>query len=244
MRTTQQAEKSVCLCFKDMRAYRDPTADIAIAHVMRKEKKRKRHSGVARYHEPKCTGGKTIRINKAEWFYSRFNRAIKEGNMELKVVYMAPEELKPYKNNAKRHPEEQIEQIKESIKEFGFNDPIAVDKDNVVVEGHGRLIAAMEMGLEKVPVIKLDELTEEQRKAYTLIHNKLTMNSGFDFSALSLELSDLKDTFDMSSFGFEDFELDNTAFDVKDEDFITGTEITKAKDKTVTCPHCGESFEL
>lgn len=164
--------------------------------------------------------------------------------MELKVVYMAPDELKPYKNNAKRHPEEQIEQIKESIKEFGFNDPIAVDKDNVVVEGHGRLIAAMEMELEKVPVIKLDELTEEQRKAYTLIHNKLTMNSGFDFSMLSLELSDLKDTFDMSSFGFEDFELDSTAFDVKDEDFITGTEITKAKDKTVTCPHCGESFEL
>lgn len=225
-----------------MRAYRDPTADIAIAHVMRKKKTK--HSGIARYHEPKNTGGKTIRINKAEWFYSRFNRAIKEGNMELKVVYMAPDELKPYKNNAKRHPEEQIEQIKESIKEFGFNDPIAVDKDNVVVEGHGRLIAAMEMELEKVPVIKLDELTEEQRKAYTLIHNKLTMNSGFDFSMLSLELSDLKDTFDMSSFGFEDFELDSTAFDVKDEDFITGTEITKAKDKTVTCPHCGESFEL
>lgn len=102
--------------------------------------------------------------------------------MELKIEYLSPGELIPYENNAKRHPAEQIEQIKESIKEFGFNDPIAIDKGNVIVEGHGRLIAAQEMGLEKVPVIRLDELTEEQRKAYTLVHNKLTMNSGFDFS--------------------------------------------------------------
>lgn len=130
--------------------------------------------------------------------------------MELKIEYLSPDELKPYENNAKRHPAEQIEQIKESIKEFGFNDPIAIDKGNVVVEGHGRLIAATELGLEKVPVIRLDGLTEEQRKAYTLIHNKLTMNSGFDFSLLTLELDGLKDMFDLSTYGFSDFELDNT----------------------------------
>lgn len=129
--------------------------------------------------------------------------------MELKIEYLPPSELVPYENNAKRHPAEQIEQIKESIKEFGFNDPIAIGEGNVVIEGHGRLIAATEMELEKVPVIRLNELTEEQRKAYTLVHNKLTMNSGFDFSMLSLELSDLKDTFDMSQFGFGDFEMDN-----------------------------------
>ena len=187
-----------------MRAYRDPTADIAIAHVMRKKKEK--HSGIARYHEPKHTGGKTIRINKAEWFYSRFNRAIKEGNMELKVTYMSPEELVPYENNAKRHPEEQIEQIKESIKEFGFNDPIAIDKNNIIIEGHGRLIAAQEMGFDRVPVIRLDGLTEEQRKAYTLVHNKLTMNSDFEHELLNIELDSID--LDMSRFGF-DLQLDD-----------------------------------
>lgn len=139
--------------------------------------------------------------------------------MELKIEYLSPGELIPYENNAKRHPAEQIEQIKESIKEFGFNDPIAIDKGNVIVEGHGRLIAAQEMGLEKVPVIRLDELTEEQRKAYTLVHNKLTMNSGFDFSMLSMELSDLKDTFDMSNFGFGDFEMDNIGEEFEPEPY-------------------------
>lgn len=183
-----------------MRAYRDPTADIAIAHVMREKKKK--HSGVARYHEPKNNGGKSIRINKAEWFYSRFKSVIKEGDMKLKVVYMAPDKLVPYEKNAKQHPEEQIEQIKESIKEFGFNDPIAINKNNIVIEGHGRLIAAQQMGLEEVPVIRLDDLTEEQRKAYTLVHNKLTMNSGFDPETLADELEDILDI-DMSAFGFD-----------------------------------------
>lgn len=139
--------------------------------------------------------------------------------MELKIEYLSPSELVPYENNAKRHPAEQIEQIKESIKEFGFNDPIAIGEGNVVIEGHGRLIAATEMELEKVPVIRLNELTEEQRKAYTLVHNKLTMNSGFDFSMLSLELSDLKDTFDMSQFGFGDFEMDNLGEEFEPEPY-------------------------
>ena len=122
--------------------------------------------------------------------------------MKLKIEYLPPGDLKPYENNAKRHPAEQIEQIKESIREFGFNDPIAIDKGNVVIEGHGRLIAAIELGMDKVPVIRLDDLTEEQRKAYTLVHNKLTMNSDFDLNILSLELEDLSD-FNMEIFGFD-----------------------------------------
>lgn len=122
--------------------------------------------------------------------------------MELKIEYLDKNSLKPYVNNAKIHTDAQIEQIKNSIEQFGFNDPIAVWKDNEVIEGHGRLLAAMQMDdISAVPVIRLDELTDEQRRAYALIHNKLTMNTGFDVNLLNLELNDITDI-DMSSFGF------------------------------------------
>lgn len=113
--------------------------------------------------------------------------------------------IKPYKRNAKKHPQEQIEQIINSINAFGMNDPIGVwGEDNVIVEGHGRYLALREMGESGlVPVIHLDNLTDEQRKAYALAHNKLTMNTDFDENALSLEMNDLSDFFDMSDFGFD-----------------------------------------
>ena len=123
--------------------------------------------------------------------------------MELKIEYLSKEELKPYANNAKIHTAEQVEQIKNSIKEFGFNDPIAIWHDNEIIEGHGRLLAVMEMPeIETVPVIRLDDLTDEERKAYTLVHNKLTMNTGFDDELLSLELESLPE-FDAEFYGFE-----------------------------------------
>lgn len=120
--------------------------------------------------------------------------------MELKIEYVPIEDIKPYANNAKTHPAEQIEQIKKSIEQFGFNDPIAVWHEEVV-EGHGRLIAATEMGIDTVPIIRLDNLTDEQRRAYGLVHNKLTMNSGFNFDLLQMELENI--SFDMSEFDFE-----------------------------------------
>lgn len=126
--------------------------------------------------------------------------------MELKIEYLPIGELKAYANNAKIHTAEQIEQIKKSIKEFGFNDPVAVWKDNELIEGHGRLIAAKELGLDVIPVIRLDGLTDEQRRAYMLVHNKLTANTGFDFSLLSLELQNIENI-DMFDFGFSDFEM-------------------------------------
>lgn len=122
--------------------------------------------------------------------------------MELKIEYIKTSDLKPYANNAKIHDAEQIKQIKKSIEEFGMNDPIAVWKDNEIIEGHGRLIACMELGVEKVPVIKLDELTDEQRRAYMLVHNQLTMNTGFEEGILDLELSRLPDI-DWDAFGFD-----------------------------------------
>ena len=84
---------------------------------------------------------------------------------KLKVEYMTTDALKPYANNAKIHTAEQIEQIKKSIQEFGMNDPIAIWKNNEIIEGHGRLIACIELNIDKVPVIRLDKLTDEQRKA-------------------------------------------------------------------------------
>lgn len=124
--------------------------------------------------------------------------------MALKIEYLDKNDLKPYANNAKIHTAEQIEQIKKSIREFGFNDPVAVWHDNEIVEGHGRLLAAMELDeIETVPVIRLDGLTDEQRRAYMLVHNKLTMNTDFDQNLLNIELNDIIDDIDMTIFGFD-----------------------------------------
>ena len=121
--------------------------------------------------------------------------------MKLEIEYIPIAEIKPYKANAKKHPPKQIEQIMSSIEEFGFNDPIAI-WNGEIVEGHGRYLAARELHLDPVPVLRLDDLTDEQRKAYGLVHNKLTMNSGFDTKLLELELDGLE-SLDMEQFGFE-----------------------------------------
>lgn len=127
--------------------------------------------------------------------------------MKLKVEYIPINEITPYENNAKIHTEEQIEQIKKSIEEFGMNDPIGIwGKDNLIIEGHGRLLACKELGMTEVPVIRLDDLTDDQRKAYTLIHNQTTMNTGFNIDILNEELENIE--IDMSDFGFE-LELDD-----------------------------------
>ncbi len=128
-------------------------------------------------------------------------REIKERLAKMKIEKISIDEIKPYENNAKLHPPEQIEQIKKSISEFGNNDPIAVDENNVIIEGHGRYEALKQLGFDKIAVIRLSHLTEQQKKAYILAHNKLTMNTGFDFDVLNLELEDIVD-FDMSDFGF------------------------------------------
>jgi len=123
--------------------------------------------------------------------------------VELKVEYVDIETIKPYKRNAKTHPKEQIEQIKKSIQEFGNCDPIGVWHGEIV-EGHGRYLALKELGETTIPIIRLDSLTDEQRRAYGLVHNQLTMNSPWDLPALDLELADID--LDMSEFGFGDLE--------------------------------------
>ena len=134
---------------------------------------------------------------------------------KLKIEYLPIDKLTPYEKNAKQHPKEQIEQIKKSISDFEMIDPIGVwGKKNIIVEGHGRLIACKELGFAEVPVIRLDHLTDAERKAYTLAHNKTTMNSDFDADILFEELKNLaEEGFDMSDFGFDDFD-----FNIEEDD--------------------------
>ena len=133
---------------------------------------------------------------------------------KLKVEYVDIDTIKPYKNNAKLHPKEQIEQIKKSIENFGMNDPIGI-WNNEIVEGHGRILACKELGYKQIPVIKLDHLTDEERKSYIIAHNKLTMNSDFDIDILRTELENLKEL---------DFDLELTGFNVDELDDIFQTE--------------------
>ena len=143
----------------------------------------------------------------------------------LKIEYLKKNELKPYANNAKIHTAEQIEQIKNSIRQFGFNDPIAIWHDNEIIEGHGRLLAAMEMDeVETVPVIRLDELTDEQRRAYMLVHNKLTMSTGFNIDLLNEELKEVD--VDMEKFGFYVNDVEKL---VQEDD-----------EREIVCPRCGK----
>lgn len=137
---------------------------------------------------------------------------------ELNIIYKNIKELKPYKKNAKKHSKEQVEQIANSIKEFGFTQPVIIDKNNCVVAGHGRILGAKKAGLKQVPTVTLEELTEEQIKAYRLVDNKLN-ESEWDYSLLDEELEDLIDDIDMDLFGFDtdmsDEELDEVMKEVK-----------------------------
>lgn len=134
---------------------------------------------------------------------------------KLKIEYVDINSIRPYENNAKQHPRTQIDQIKLSIAKFGMDDPIGIWNDTIV-EGHGRLIACQELGYTEVPIIRLDHLTDEERKAYTLAHNKLTMNSDFDIDILNDELSQFE-TINMEDFGFDiDFDAEEAEV-VEDE---------------------------
>lgn len=134
---------------------------------------------------------------------------------ELKVVEIPTEELLEYPNNAKLHPHEQVDQIANSIEEFGFNNPILAwhndQGEPEIVAGHGRLMAAKKLGMEKLPVVFLDHMSEEQRRAYIIVDNSTNLSSGFDMEILNVELDGITDI-DMSIWDLS-IELDDFGFD-------------------------------
>jgi hypothetical protein len=127
---------------------------------------------------------------------------------QMKVEYLRPDELVPYPGNAKQHPADQIKHIANSIKRFGWQQPIVCDKDRVVIIGHGRLLAAKELLLDSVPVVFAEDLTEEEANALRLADNKLN-ESPWDFSKLEEELAALDIAgIDMEQFGFMETAMD------------------------------------
>lgn len=133
----------------------------------------------------------------------------------MKIEIIKIDDLICYENNAKIHTDEQINQIVKSIQEFGFNDPIAIDENNMIIEGHGRLYALKKLEHKEVECIRLSHFTEQQKKAYILTHNKLTMNTGYDLNLLEKEMLSISD-YNMSDFGFET--IDFSQFEEKEED--------------------------
>ena len=129
-------------------------------------------------------------------------------NTQPQIRVRRVEELVPYSRNARTHSEEQIQKVARSIEEFGFTNPILVDKDDTVIAGHARLEAAKSLGMTEVPTIVLEHLSPEQVKAYCLADNALALDAGWDEEILRMELSDLAmDDFDLSVIGFDDNEI-------------------------------------
>lgn len=163
---------------------------------------------------------------------------------ELKATLEDLDKLIPYENNAKEHPQWQIEQIMRSIQEFGFLDPIGINKEMHIIEGHGRYLACKELGIKKVPCLVLDGMTEEQERAYIIAHNKLSLNTGFDIEKLRYELNALKvQGIDLCITGFENIELENILSEETEKELL---EIEDSFDdeeergaEGLVCPHCG-----
>lgn len=134
---------------------------------------------------------------------------------KLKIVYRPLQELSPYAHNARTHSTEQVAQLVESIKQFGWTNPVLIDEKGEIIAGHGRVMAAEMLKMDSVPVIVLSGLTDEQKKAYRLADNRLPMNAGWDEDLLRMELSDLINAdFDVSLTGFGPTEIDELLTDV------------------------------
>lgn len=127
----------------------------------------------------------------------------------MKIINIPINDLKEYENNSRTHSEEQITQIVNSIKEFGFTNPILIDNKNLIIAGHGRLLAAKKLDIKEVPTIVLNNLSEEQKKAYIIADNQLAMNAGWDFEMLKNEIMTIADDIDLNLLGFNEQELAN-----------------------------------
>jgi hypothetical protein len=136
----------------------------------------------------------------------------------MKITQKKVDSLIPYIKNSRTHSDAQVAQIAASIKEFGWTNPILVDKDNGIIAGHGRLLAARKLGYKEVPTIELADLTETQKRAYIIADNRLALNAGWDNEMLTIELNDLlADGFALELLGFDADELEKLLDDAKEE---------------------------
>jgi ParB-like chromosome segregation protein Spo0J len=163
----------------------------------------------------------------------------------MKIEQIKTGDLIPYARNSRSHSEAQVAQIAGSIREFGFTNPVLIDADNGIIAGHGRVMAAGKLGLEKVPCIRLAHLTDTQRRAYIIADNKLALNAGWDEEMLGLELADLREAdFDLGLMGF-DAEGIEAILNPEEPDFAPGTEDDQGKldeKSPIECPHCRKFF--
>lgn len=137
----------------------------------------------------------------------------------MNIEEVLTNKLIPYANNARTHSDEQVTQIASSIREFGFNNPVLIDEQSTIIAGHGRVLAALKLDLEKVPCIRLIHLTEIQRKAYIIADNKLALNANWDDEILKLELEMLREAnCDIDILGFDDKELQSLFDNTEDID--------------------------
>lgn len=166
----------------------------------------------------------------------------------MKIESLPLDRLIPYARNSRTHSDAQVAQVAASIREFGFTNPVLIDAEDGIIAGHGRVMAARKLGLEKVPCIRLAHLSETQRRAYIIADNKLALNSGWDEEMLALELAELREV---------DFDLDLTGFDGDAiEQFLnpperndeapesSGGEIdVDGMQMECACPKCGFEFD-
>lgn len=154
----------------------------------------------------------------------------------MEIVYKGIGEIRPYENNPRKN-DGAVDAVAASIKEFGWKVPVVIDKDGVIVAGHTRYKAAQKLGIDRIPCIVADDLTEEQVKAYRLVDNKVGELAGWDFEQLGIELDEIQ-SIDMKDFGF------NEAFDPADlDDLFSDAQPKEKETKRIQCPHCGEWFE-
>ena len=150
-------------------------------------------------------------------------------------------ELKPYEKNPRKN-DSAVDAVAESIKEFGFKNPVIIDKDGVIVAGHTRLKAAKKLGLEEVPTIMADDLSEEQVKAFRLADNKTAELAGWDFDLLSEELTEITGL-DMSGFGFDDGSVEEEKYSTQEEQ-TDATETPESRAIIAAVSVFGEKQEL
>ena len=166
----------------------------------------------------------------------------------MKIESLPIERLIPYARNSRTHSDAQVAQVAASIREFGFTNPVLIDAEDGIIAGHGRVLAARKLGLEKVPCIRLAHLSETQKRAYIIADNKLALNAGWDEEMLALELAELREVdFDLDLTGFDSFAIEQFLNPPERNDEppeSSGGEIdVDAMEMSCACPKCGFEFD-